>query len=191
MSRTNARSRGLRRRPSRTIPAAIVAVVLLMIGILIAFAAITRLSDGTWASPVAKSASNVTTLTWDSSATLIGAGVLVILGLVLLTAGLKRGGLRTARLAASAQDSAADSTDFVISTRAMAHLAAAQAERIDGVDKVSASATGRRVRVKVNTTSERTDEIRSRVTQRVTDTFTTAGLDPVPRVTANVRTKGI
>jgi len=162
-----------------------------MIGILVAFAAITRLSDGTWPAPVAKSASKVTTLTWDSSATLIGAGVLVVLGLVLLTAGLKRGGLRTARLAASTQDSTADSTDFVISTRAMAHLAAAQAERIDGVDKVSASATGRRVRVKVATTSERTDEIRARVTQRVTDTFTTAGLDPVPRVTANVRTKGI
>lgn len=190
MSRANARSRRLRRRPSRTIPAAIVAVVLLVIGSLVAIAAITRLSDGTWPSPVAKSANSVTTLTWDSPATLIGAGLLVVLGLILMTAGLKRGGLRTARLAAPTPDTV-ETTDFVISTRAMAHLAAADAERIDGVDKVSASASGRRVRVKVTTTSERTDEIRSRVTQRVTDTFTTARLDPVPRVTATVRTKGI
>lgn len=191
MSRTNARSRGLRRRPSRTIPAVVVAIVLLAIGIAVAIAAITRLSDGTWPSPVAQAASSVAALTWDSSASLIGAGCLVVLGLVLLTAGLKRGALRTARLASSTQDSTADRTDFVISTRAMAHLAAAGADRIDGVDKVSASASGRRVRLKVTTTSERTDEIRSRVTQRVTETFTVAGLDPVPRVTATVRTKGI
>ena len=48
MSRSNARTRSLRRRPSRTIPATVVAVVLLALGVATAIAAISRLVQGSW-----------------------------------------------------------------------------------------------------------------------------------------------
>ena len=190
MSRANARSRRLRRRPSRVVPATIVAVVLLALGALTAIAAIGRLVNGTWATQVTGPARAVTGLTWGSTAVIATGVVLAVLGLVLLVSGIKLGAFRTAELATPAGGDVAD-TDYVISTRALAHLAAAQADTVDGVDKVSASASGRRVHVSVTTESEQASQIRDRVQQGVTDRFTAAGVSPAPRVTTNVRTKGI
>ncbi len=120
----------------------------------------------------------------------MGGAVLVVLGLVLLIAGVKLGAFGSAELAAPAGGQVGE-TDYVISTRAMAHLAAAQADTVDGVDKVSASASGRRVHVSVTTTSEQADQIRDRVQAGVTERLSAAGVAPAPRVTATVRTKGI
>ena len=110
--------------------------------------------------------------------------------LVLLIAGIKLGAFGSAELAVPAGGQVGQ-TDYVISTRAMAHLAAAEADTVDGVDKVSASASGRRVHVSVSTTSEQTDQIRDRVQRGVTERLTAAGVSPAPRVSATVRTKGI
>ena len=190
MSRSNARSRRLRRRPSRIVPATIVAVVLLALGALTALAAIARLVNGTWPTQVTSTAPTVAALTWGSSAVITAGAVLALIGLVLLVAGVKLGAFRTVQLAAPAGGEVGE-TDYVISTRAMAHLAAAQADTVDGVDKISASASGRRVHVSVTTASEQADQICDRVQQGVTDRLTAAGVSPAPRVTATVRTKGI
>lgn len=194
MSRSNARSRRLRQRPSRTIPATIVAVALLAVGALAATAALARLTGGTWAPQLTGPARSVSALTWGSTAIITASSVLVLLGLVLLVAGLKPGAFRAAQLrpSATAGDAgSAEETDFVISTRALARLAAARADLVDGVDKVSTSASGRRVHVVVTTTSEQADEIRDRVTRDVVDAVSAAGVQPVPRVTTTVRTRGI
>ena len=190
MSRTNARSRRLRRRPSRVVPATIVAVVVLALGTLTAIAAINRLVNGTWASQVTGPARTVAALTWGSTAIIVSGIVLALIGLVLLVAGIKRGAFRTAELAAPGGGEVGE-TDYVISTRAVARLAAAQADTVDGVDKVSASASGRRVHVSVTTDSEQANQIRDRVQTGVTDRLTAAGVSPAPRVTTTVRTKGI
>jgi len=190
MSRNNARSRRLRRRPSRVVPATIVAVVLLAIGSLTAVAAIARLVNGAWATQVTRPARSVSALTWGSSATIVTGAVLALIGLVLLVAGLKLGAFRTARLAAPAGGEVGQ-TDYVISTRGLAHLAAAQADDVDGVDRVSASASGRKVHVAVTTASEQADRIRERVQAGVAGRLTAAGVSPAPKVTATVRTKGI
>lgn len=191
MSRSNARSRRLRRRPSRTVPATIVAVVLLAVGALAAVVAIARLVNRTWPSPVTRAATQAASLTWGSPAVITAGAVTALLGLVLLTAGLKRGGFRSARLQPASGNGVAGDTDFVISTRALARLAAARADLVDGVDKVSASASGRWVHVQAVTTSEQADEIRTRVSDGVTETLSAPGVQPMPRVTATVRTKGI
>lgn len=191
MSRSNARSRRLRRRPSRTVPAAIVAVVLLAVGVLAATVAIIRVVDGTWPSPVTEAAAAVATLTWGSAAVIAAGVAAALIGLVLLIAGLKLGAFRTARLQPANVTSAASDTDFVISTRALARLVAARADLVDGVDKVSASASGRRVHVRAATTSEQVEEIRSRINDGVTETLAAAGVHPMPRVTATVVTTGI
>ena len=73
----------------------------------------------------------------------------------------------------------------------MARLAAGRADLVDGVDKVSASADGRRVRLQLTTSSQQTAEIRDRVVRGVTESLTATGLDPAPRVSATVRTKDL
>lgn len=191
MSRSNARSRRLRRRPSRVVPASIVAVVLLTVGVLAAISAVARLANGTWPTPVSAGAGGLTGLTWGSAAMLAASAVVAAIGLVLLVAGLKAGAFRTIRLQPANPTSTAADTDFVISTRAVARLAAARADLVDGVDKVAVSATARRVDIQAVTTSEQAQEIRDRIAEGVTQTLTDAGLHRVPRVTARVRTKGI
>lgn len=190
MSRSIAKSRRLRRRPSRTVPATIVALMLVAVGVLAVTAAIARLVNGTWPSQITGPARAVAVLTWGSATVIVAGVVLALIGLVLLVAGLKLGAFKTAQLAAPAGGTVSE-TDYVISSRALARLAAARADTVDGVDKVSASASGRRVHVQVTTTSEQNTEIRDHVRQRVNDTLTAAGVQPAPRVTATVRTKGI
>jgi len=190
MSRSNARSRRLRRRPSRVVPATIVAAILLAIGTLTAIAAIARLVTGTWAAQVTGSARSVSALTWGSAAVIAAGVVFAVLGLILLIAGIKLGAFRTAELSAPAGGKVGE-TDYVISTRGLAHLAAAEADTVDGVDKVSASASGRKVHVAVSTESEQVDQIRQRVQAGVTDRLAAAGVSPAPKVTTTVHTKGI
>ncbi len=190
MSRSNAVSRRLRRRPSRTVPATIVAVVLLALGVLAAIAAIARLATGSWATQVGGPARTVAALTWGSTAIVATGVVLALIGLVLLVAGVKLGAFTSAQLQGPAESGIGE-TDYVITTRAMARLAAGRADTVDGVDRVSASASGRRVHVLVTTSSEQTDQIRERVLKGVTEVLTSAGISPAPRITASVRSKGI
>ena len=190
MSRTDARSRRLRRRASRTVPATIVAAVLLAVGVLGAIATIERLVSGAWAAAVSGPARALTALTWASSGVLVVAALTLLVGLVLLVAGLKPGAYRSTRLQGPS-GGAVGQTEYVITDGAVARLAAARADLVDGVDKVSASAGGRRVRLRITTTSEKLTEIHDRVVSGVTDALSTAGLDPVPRVSATVTTKDL
>ena len=136
-------------------------------------------------------ASAVAGLIWGSPAVLSAGAVLALLGLVLLIAGIKPGGLKTASLSLGRPSGAVADTEFVISTRSLARLAAASADQVDGVDDVSASASGRRVQLHVTTTSEQADQIRRQVTERVTERLTATGVQPPPRVSTTVRTKDI
>lgn len=190
MSRSDARSTSLRRRPSRIVPASITAVVLLAVGVMAAVAAISRLATGTWPSPVTRPAGAVGGSEWGSAAAVTTAVVVLVIGLVLLVAGLKPGAFTSARLD-SPDSGVAVEHDFVISTRAVARLAASRAHSVDGVEKVSVSASGRQVHLRVDTTSEQRDDVRQRVVAGVTDTLTATGVQPPPRVLAVVRTKEI
>jgi hypothetical protein len=190
MSRNLSTSRRLRRRPSRTVPATVVALVLLALGVLTAVAAISRLVTGTWDARVTGPASAVVAQTWGSSVVLTVAVVALVIGLVLVVAGLKPGTYRSAQLSGPAGQEI-DQTDYVITNAAIARLAAGQADLVDGVDKVSASADGRRVRLRLTTSSEQTAQIRDRVVQRVTASLTATGLDPAPRVSATVHQKDL
>lgn len=187
---SSTRPRRLRRRPSRTVPATIVALVLLALGALTAIAAVSRLVQGTWPSQATSPVSAVAAQTWGSTAVVVAAALAVLVGLVLLVAGLKPGGFGAAQLRGP-EGELVEQTDYVLTNAAIARLAAAQADRVDGVDKVSASADGRRVRVRVTTTSEQTAQIRDRVVQRVSGTLAASGLDPAPRVSATVTTKDL
>lgn len=189
MSRSDSRSAGLRRRHSRTVPASIVAVVLLAVGVLAVVAAVSRFSTGRWASQVSGPASGVAGLTWGSVAVLVASGVAVVLGLVLLSAGIKPGAYTSTRLDTSRGAGVVAERDFVISNRALARLAAGRADLVDGVEKVSASVSGSRIHLDVVTASEQRDRVRSKVVALVTEAVSAASVSPQPRVTATVRTK--
>lgn len=191
MSRSNAASSGLRHRPSRTVPAMIVAVVLLALGVLTVLAVVARLVNGTWPGSVRGPARTAATYVWGDAPVIATGSVLALLGLILVIAALKPGEYRAARLRIGDADSAVRETDYVISTRALARLAVARADEVDGVDKVTASASGRHVHVRITTTSEQAIQIRERVVSSVTAAVSAAGVDPMPRVTAVVRTKEI
>lgn len=190
MSRNDQRSKDLRHRPSRVVPAVIVAAVIVAVGVLAVISVVLRLIHGRWPSPVTSSATVLASITWSSAVMIIATIVIALIGLVLLIAGLKPGHATTARLNGPGQPSVAD-TDYVISRRAIARLSAAQADSIDGVDRVSTSATGRRVHLSILSPSEETEQIRTRVVDAVTQTLQATGLHPLPRITASVRTKEI
>lgn len=193
MSRRSATSRSLRRRPSRVVPAGIVAVVMLVLGALTVTAAGARLAQGAWPAQVTRAAAPVASLTWGSSALVATSAVVAVLGLLLLVAGIKRGPFRTTRLQAP-EGGQVPETEYVISTRALTRLAAARADGVDGVERVeqvTTSGSARRLHVRVRTTSEQSAAIRDRVQQEVGDELASAGLSPAPRVTATVRTKEI
>ena len=190
MSRTNAKSRNLRRRSSRSVAASVVAVILLAIGVFAVIAVVLRLLHCTWPVWITGPAKTVAALTWGSAAVIAAGVVIAVLGLIVFVAGVKLGALKTARLQTPAGGQVNDA-DYVISARAMAKLAAARADTVDGVDNVSASATGSKVWVRVTTSSEQTDQIRDRVRDTVNQGLTEAGVQPIPHVSANVRTRGI
>jgi cytoskeletal protein RodZ len=191
MSRSDAHSSRLRRRRSRTVPASIVAVVLLAAGVLAVVAAVAAIAAGAWPSQVQSAADVVASWRWNSPEVLTAGIVVAVLGVVLVLAAVLPGPWNAAALSAP-QQAQAEVVDVVISNRGLARLALSSAEIVDGVDRVSASAAGHRVRVSVVTSSrDQAQLVRDRVQQVVTDRLRAVGVTPVPRVSTTVSTKEI
>ncbi|WP_104046106.1 DUF6286 domain-containing protein [Arthrobacter sp. ZGTC412] len=195
MSRNSGRSNRLRRRPSRTVPALIVGSLLLAAAVALVWLAIARLIDGTWSALLQGPRDWLTALTWNSPA-MWGIGITaVVVGLTLLLCAIIPGGF----IALTVRNTARDSTggepqvkerETVMTRRAVAHLAKALCEQVDGVSSAAATATDKRVHLSVKTTLRDTGELRTRVTESVRDRLNATGLDPVPRVTTTVQFKG-
>jgi len=182
-------SPALRRRPSRTWPATITAVVLLAAGVLAAVAAIARLVEGDWPSAWTAVQESVTSMSWGSTALWVAVIAAIVLGLVLLLAALVPGARRAAGLAGTGSG-AARRTEVVMSSRGLARMAAATADTVDGVDKVSVSATDRVVRVRVwSSTREDAALVRDRVHQVVSARLQHLAVQPTPRVRVAVVVK--
>lgn len=196
MARDDAKSSSLRRRPSRTVPAAIVAVLVTAGGVAGVWAAVERLATGKWPGWVGGTHLWGATQTWGS-VTVIAISILVaLLGLLLLVTALRPGMANAYEIKPGASEdtqsrrgpAGSESTEFVMTRRAVAKLATAHADLVDGVDGVSATVTTRRVSLSVKTTSAETSEIDQLVTSRVTDALAAVGLSPQPTVTTTVVT---
>ncbi|MCG7284538.1 DUF6286 domain-containing protein [Cellulomonas sp. ACRRI] len=112
----------------------------------------------------------------DSTVALVG-GVLALLGILLLVAAWRTGPADVAVRAAPAAR---------LGPEDLARLSSATAEDVDGVLRVSSTATPRSVQVRVLGTGAPglAEEVRTAVEDRL------AGLDPVPRVRVAVRDSG-
>lgn len=194
MARSDARSSSLRRRPSRTIPATLTAIGVTAVGVALAWAAVSRLVSGRWPGWVGSIHAWAAGQSWGSAVVIVIAVVVLVLGLVLLVAALSPGQPTAYRLepatpAGAGADGAPEpeSTEFVMTRRAVATLAGARAYLVDGVESVDTAVTGRAVTLTVGTVSTQHDDIAGAVTTAVRDTLGAAGLSPMPTVSTNVR----
>lgn len=194
MSRHDGQSTRLRRRPSRTVPALIVAILLLAAGVALAWLTIAHLIDGTWSTLLQGPRDWLTGLTWNDPAMWgIGAGA-VIAGVILLLCAFIPGGfsaltVRNAATAGTSDEPAGQDRETVITRRAVAHLAKAESVEVDGVSSASTTATHNRVHISVKTTLRDPGDLRARVTEAVRDRLNDIGVDPLPRISTSIETK--
>jgi Family of unknown function (DUF6286) len=192
MSRHDKKATPLRHRPSRAVPALILGLLLLASGVGLVWASVARLAAGSWPVFLAGPRDWLTGVTWnDPGVWALGAAAAVV-GLVLLAAALVPGRFNALRLEAPAdggQVSGAGTQEIVMTRRAVARYAAAHCEYVDGVSSASATATARAVHLDVTTALHETGELRGRVIAVVGERLAGAGLKPVPKITASVRSK--
>ena len=188
----------LRRRPSRAVPAIIAGVLLLVAGVLLAWAALSRLLAGFWPSFYTTPVDWLAALSWNSPGMWTAGVILLLLGLMALLSGIVPGGFRalpvhTETAAMPSGPHAGEPTvrgqeSVVMSRRAVARLAAATCDHIDGVGSASATATDREVHLDVTTALRSTEDLQRWVVDGVSSRLAASGLDPVPAVTASIRT---
>lgn len=188
----------LRRRPSRAVPAIIVSILLIALGVALTWVSIAKLVDGAWPTFLSGSRKFAADLTWQSNGGMIVAGIAVVVGIVLLLAAIIPGRRNAVFLtpvdaaqgdAAPATERAARTEEFILTRKAIARLAAAEADRVDGVSSVSATATARRVSLDVTTPLRDTAALKDQVIREVTARLGAVHLSPAPTVLASVTTK--
>lgn len=178
----------LRRRPSRGVPATLVALVVLAVAVAATTAAVTRLASGSWPGWAADPARSVAQQSWGAAPVLAAAVVGVVLGLVLLLAALLPG--RRTGVPVDLTVTSAEQSEVVITQRGVARLAAAAADEVDGVESVDVSVSARLVRVEVVTASRSdVESVRSAVQSSVEDRLDVLGSGPVCEVQTRVRSR--
>ena len=178
----------LRSRPSRSVPATICAVVLLALGVAAIVISLLRLTSGSWPETLTAPVQWLADSAWNTPGVWALGIALAVVGLVLLLAGIIPGRfhdlpVRLPRAGdPAAEQATAGEPSAVMSRRAVAQLAAATCEHIDGVSSASATATDRDVRVSVATALHDTRDLQRWVGDGVHSRLEASGLDPVPRV---------
>lgn len=192
MSRANNRSPSLLHHSSRSVPATVVAVVLLAIAVVVVWASVSRLTAGDWPGWASDSARQVTGATWGSAPVIAACAIAAVIGLVLLLAAILPGPRSgtTVRLPGSRTGSApARTTEAIINRRAIARLLTAEADLVDGVDGVTATVSGRKVSLLLDTPSSQRAELEQKVITRARNRLAELDLQPMPRITATARTR--
>lgn len=183
--------RSLRHRPGRAIPAIIVSIVLIGLGVGLTWVSVAKLVHGTWPGFAARLGEFVTGLTWQSPASFTTAGALVVIGIVLVVAAIIPGPRNGVFLTVPTPpvDPPTGHEEFMLTRKGLARLAASEADRVDGVSSVSATATEKRVRLTVTTSLRETAPLRDTVTRQVTARLDAVKLSRPPKVLATVRAK--
>ena len=117
MSRSDARSNKLRRRPARTIPASIVSVVVLAVGVGLVWITVLRLLNGRWPTFLGAVNNWLATLRWESTITIAISLAAVAVGLILLFCAWKPGQPNAIVLHVDRSGDGARSTEFVMTRR--------------------------------------------------------------------------
>lgn len=189
MSRTDARSRSLRRRPSRTVPAVVVALLLLTLGVALVWITVLRLTTGAWPEIFVQAAQWAHDVTWGSTTAITAAAAAAVGGLIMLLCAIIPGHHTSLRVSAQSLNGEDGQTEVVMSRRSIARLATARADEVDGVGSVSTSAGSRSVSLSITTPSEQRDVVANAVRATVQEAFRAAGIEPLPKIAVNARTQ--
>ena len=181
----------IRQRPARIVPATIVSILILALGVALGWAGINKLSTGQWWPQLEDGVSSASTAAWDSPWGWGAAIAAAVVGLILLITAWTPGSFNRAKIqpAAPEQEGVARSVDAVITHKGMATLASAAAAQVDGVSSVSTSAAGSSVFVRVDTPLRETEGLVNDVTLAVQDRLKTVGLTQAPKVRVRANTK--
>lgn len=188
MSRSDARQSALRRRPSRTVPAVIAALILLAVAVAVVWVSVLRLASGAWPTFVVDAANWAHDVSFGSTTAIAAAGGVAAIGLVMLLCAIIPGQYTALSVNNPDLDGGGGTTEVVMTRRSVARLATARADEVDGVGSVSTSARARSVALSITTPSSQRDAVGATVKQKVRDALQSAGVDPLPRVSVNVRT---
>ena len=189
MSRTDSRSNALRRRPSRTVPAVIVALILLALAVSMVWLSVLKLMSGAWPSVVVTAANWAQDVSWGSTTAITAAAGVAVIGVMLLLWAIIPGQFNAMRVRNDDLDSVGVTTEVVMTRRSVARLVTARADEVDGVEAVSTSVGGRSVTLSIATASSDRNAVQTTVKQRVHQALTSAGVHPLPRIAVNVRTR--
>lgn len=138
--------RRLDRRPTRSVPVGLLGLLLLAAGLLGAWLLGSLLIDGAWPAWAGSRLQAIGAARLDSTPVLVTAGVLGVLGLILLLAALLPG--RASRIRVLADEIPGQTA---VSHRDLARRVALRTERVDGVHSARADFSGRRLDVLVRT----------------------------------------
>lgn len=172
----------IRRRPDRRIPALVVSLALIALGGLGVWWSASALFEG---QPLA-GVQRAENLTWASGLIIATASIIVVSGLLLVLCALVPGRAAVVNI---------DSTEWgpgrntVVTTRGLARMAEAEAERTEGTVDAKAQGRPRRVDLRVGTVAPEAKEVRMLLAGRVTERFRALSLKRVPRVAVHTRGK--
>lgn len=146
--------RRLDRRPSRSTPVVLLALVLLASGLLGVWLLGTLLIDGAWPTAAQGRIDSIGGLRLDSTPMLVSAGVLAVLGLIMLLAALLPGASSRSRVLAGEVPG-----QTVVSHRDLARRVTLRVERVDGVHSARTTISGRRLTVLARTVVDDADSV--------------------------------
>ena len=138
--------RSLTRRPSRSLPAAVLAIVLLALGALGAWLTVTLLATGQWPAQATRTIESIGSTPMGSTAVLATACALAVLGLAMLLLALWPGSPRHVAILGDAIPG-----QTVISHRDLSTLIQRRVEQVDGVQSARVRTTRSRTAVHVDT----------------------------------------
>lgn len=138
----------MRRLPRRTIPAAVTALVLLGVCVLTAISVIQLLADQRPLISYAAIAELAHTTRWDNLAVAVGAGLVMLIGLILLIIAILPGRPTVIPLQATGTDAVLDTGASRRSLRSTLHAAA---NAVDGVTATRLTLRGKTVTAAVRT----------------------------------------
>lgn len=174
--------RRLDRRPSRSVPVTLLALVLLAAGVLGVWLLGSLLVDGSWPAWALPSLETVSGLRLDSAPMATAAVVLAVLGLLLLLAALLPG-RRSHRLVLADEIPGATA----VSQRDLGRRVRRRVERADGVQSAAVRVSPRRVDVAVVSPLDDTEPVRRRAEEAAHLAVTALHPAPAPRVRVRMR----
>lgn len=146
--------RRLDRRPSRSLPVSLLGLVVLAVGLLGVWLLGALLLDGAWPQAARPGIDSLGALRLDSVPMLVGAGVLTVLGLLMLALAVLPGTSSRSQVLAEQTPG-----QTVVSHRDLARRVTLRVERVDGVHSARTTLVGRRLTVVARTVVDDTDSV--------------------------------